>query len=142
MTRFDSLSSLTFHRLSHLRRQTPALRISGKPNPYQPVKVEELVAEFNLQPRLRVPKKTSGRTDELLLGPCLSSSSLTYSHQHMTATMTFRPFDGLDNGCQPEHHQQSVELQAPYSGRMMNAKAIAHIKSKLSTPSKISNWGS
>ncbi|GHJ90341.1 hypothetical protein NliqN6_6743 [Naganishia liquefaciens] len=56
--------------------------------------------------------------------------------------MTFRPFDGLDNGCQPEHHQHSVESQAPYSGRMMNAKAIAHIKSKLSTPSKISNWGS
>jgi hypothetical protein len=61
----------------------------------------------------------------------------------MTATMSFRPFDGLDNGRQNEHyHQSSVEPQAPYSGRMMNAKAIAHIKSKLSTPSKISNWGS
>jgi hypothetical protein len=59
----------------------------------------------------------------------------------MTATMTFRPFDGLDNGRQTEQYQHSVEPQAPYSGRMMNAKAIAHIKSKLSTPSKVSNWG-
>ncbi|KAJ9099229.1 hypothetical protein QFC21_004109 [Naganishia friedmannii] len=61
----------------------------------------------------------------------------------MTATISFRPFDGLDNGRpNDQYHYPSAEPQAPYSGRMMNAKAIAHIKSKVSTPSKVSSWNS